>query len=140
MSPIRSKDENSGSEIREHYPEFVRLLTERRDELISRMDSEKVHLDEQLMTSPGDEADISVVDTSADYFLNMTHVHQKELKEIRHALERVQQGRYGLCQSCEFPIAMNRLRNLPYASLCIDCQSAIEGTRLSRRLQIIPKL
>jgi DnaK suppressor protein len=144
MNPKKGAAGDSSSstleEIQEHYPEFLQILKERGEEIAGRAREEKARLDEQVLQGPGDDADISAVDTSADYFLNLANTHQRELGEIRKAMERLQTGVYGVCESCEFPIALNRLRNLPFARLCIDCQSVIEGTRLNRRIQNIPKL
>lgn len=123
-------------EIRNYYPEFNSRLLERREEIIGRTQTARAHLDEQVMTAPGDLADESVIDTSADYFLKLTTKHQQELKEIREALERIHRGTFGICESCEQPIVIERLRRLPYARLCVDCQSALEragiGTRQAR--------
>ena len=45
------------------------------------------------------------------------------LAEVEHALQKVQQGTYGLCDICGRPIGMERLEVLPQASLCLDCKS-----------------
>src|SRR5262249_46501884 len=86
---------------------------------------------EQLLTSPGDVADASVVDTSADYFLKLANQHQKEILEIREALDRIHRGVYGICENCEEPISIERLRRLPTARLCIDCQGAAERGKVA---------
>ena len=49
---------------------------------------------------------------------------QDELKKIDHALQRLDQGSYGICSKCGQPIADARLEALPYADLCIDCAEA----------------
>lgn len=116
----------STAEIRAHYPEFTERLLQRREELVGRANSARANLDEQVMSAPGDAADESVVDTSADYFLSRANTAQAELKEIGDALDRIDQGIYGMCENCESPIALDRLRNLPYARYCIDCQTALE--------------
>ncbi len=43
--------------------------------------------------------------------------------EIEHALKKIENGTYGLCDSCGQPIAENRLEALPQASLCIECKA-----------------
>ncbi len=52
---------------------------------------------------------------------------QAELAATQAALQRMQQGRYGLCDICGGPIAVSRLMALPQASTCVSCQSAIEN-------------
>ena len=126
----------STAEIRDHYPEFTKKLLARREELIGRADSARANLDEQVMTAPGDAADESVLDESADYFLSRANTAQAELKEIGDALDRINQGTYGMCESCENPIPLERLRNLPYARFDVDCQTALERSSL----RTFPKL
>jgi DnaK suppressor protein len=43
------------------------------------------------------------------------------VKEIDQALGRLEEGSYGLCQSCGTPIPEGRLLALPWAALCIPC-------------------
>ncbi len=49
------------------------------------------------------------------------------LKRIELALQRIDSGEYGSCIQCDEPIAFARLQAQPFASLCIDCQSASEN-------------
>ena len=48
------------------------------------------------------------------------------LKGIELALRRIDDASYGDCLECGEPIAFARLQAQPFASLCIDCQSARE--------------
>jgi RNA polymerase-binding transcription factor DksA len=41
--------------------------------------------------------------------------------ELEDALERLQEGTYGVCESCGRPIDIERLKALPQTRLCIDC-------------------
>jgi DnaK suppressor protein len=52
---------------------------------------------------------------------------QKILRQVRHALERLDAGVYGICERCGKPIAQKRLEVLPYATLCIECQAKEEA-------------
>lgn len=113
------------------YQEFFYLLMSRMNEIVPRESSARANLDEQVMGAPGDEADLSVIDTSADYFLKLANSHQRELVEIREAIDRMHRGVYGVCESCSLPISEERLRKLPAARLCIDCQSALERAALT---------
>ena len=51
----------------------------------------------------------------------------KQLREVRAALCRLREGRFGVCEECEEPIPAKRLRALPWASLCIQCQEIMDG-------------
>ena len=48
------------------------------------------------------------------------------LREVRSALERLKDGSFGVCLSCEEPIAPRRLNAVPWASHCLSCQEAID--------------
>ncbi len=48
-------------------------------------------------------------------------------EKIRHALERIERGTYGLCESCGGEIARARLDAKPSVSLCLPCQERHEA-------------
>jgi len=48
---------------------------------------------------------------------------EEQLAQIETALQKLDEGRYGLCDNCGQQIAPGRLEVLPYANLCIRCQS-----------------
>lgn len=118
--------EASDSETEISLPEFTRLLLIKKTDLLSRAEAARRNLDEQVVDCPGDEADLSSVDSSADYFLRISNALQDELREINAAFDRISRRVYGQCQACEEPIGVARLRHLPVARLCIDCQSMNE--------------
>ena len=45
----------------------------------------------------------------------------ERLGDIDHALERIDEGVYGICERCGRPIALARLEAMPYARRCVDC-------------------
>jgi DnaK suppressor protein len=135
---VSTSHELSTPDIRDHYPEFTQRLEARRAELLEAVRTARANLDEQVMDSPGDVGDESVVDTNADYFLNRANTNQRELVEIGDALERMHRGVYGICESCENPISIERLRKLPYARMDVDCQGAAE--RRNPLYRVPPKL
>lgn len=47
----------------------------------------------------------------------------QELAAIEHALQKLKEGTYGLCDSCGKHIAPERLEALPQASLCLTCKA-----------------
>ena len=49
------------------------------------------------------------------------------LRQVRAAMARLEDGTYGICANCGKEINPKRLERLPYATLCIDCQSAQEA-------------
>ncbi|MGR5347565.1 TraR/DksA family transcriptional regulator [Vibrio mediterranei] len=48
------------------------------------------------------------------------------LKEIQHALQLVDEGEYGWCESCGIEIDIERLKTRPESTMCIDCQTHAE--------------
>lgn len=51
------------------------------------------------------------------------------LAQVEAALQRIDDGTYGVCARCGQPINPERLEALPYATYCITCQSEIEHQR-----------
>jgi RNA polymerase-binding transcription factor DksA len=45
------------------------------------------------------------------------------LAEVEHALEKYEDGTYGICDLCTQPIEPARLEALPHASLCLECKA-----------------
>ncbi len=48
------------------------------------------------------------------------------LHKVISALEKIERGTYGLCDACGRPIKKARLKALPFATLCLDCQDRLE--------------
>ena len=48
----------------------------------------------------------------------------KQLRVVRAALRRMQEGTFGFCEQCEEEIHPKRLLAIPWALLCIECQEA----------------
>ena len=51
---------------------------------------------------------------------------QQNLRNIKQALERLQQGSFGECAACGGDIELKRLETIPWASYCVKCQEASE--------------
>ena len=56
---------------------------------------------------------------------------REQLADIEHALKKIEDGTYGICDGCGNPIAANRLEVLPQASLCIECKAKNAKGRVS---------
>ncbi|WP_211745816.1 TraR/DksA C4-type zinc finger protein [Paenibacillus sp. Marseille-Q4541] len=60
--------------------------------------------------------------------------HQNnELEQINHALEKIKDGSYGLCEVCGQPIPYERLEALPFTTLCIDDAAQAGQGKLNER-------
>jgi len=58
-------------------------------------------------------------DRELDY--GLTENEEDLVKSIDAALQRIEEGTYGICTNCGKPIGEERLEALPWTDLCIDC-------------------
>ena len=49
-----------------------------------------------------------------------------ELRLVKAALARIEEGTYGFCLRCDQAITWNRLQVMPQAAFCVNCQEAAE--------------
>ena len=63
-------------------------------------------------------------DREINYLL--TDRDRSKLQSIDQALERIEEGTYGICESCEGEITAERLKAMPFTRLCVQCQSERE--------------
>ena len=67
----------------------------------------------------GDTA-TATLDREIDYSLEENS--EQVLRAIDGALQRIDEGTYGTCETCGQPISEERLEAIPYATQCIDCR------------------
>jgi len=48
------------------------------------------------------------------------------LMKVNHALDRINNGSYGICENCGKPIESERLQALPYTTFCVECKKSEE--------------
>lgn len=93
---------------------------------LERIRDDAVHHRQPLSADAGDRAQ----ETENDEVLQRLEQSTAALiGQYRHAIERIDAGRYGTCEICEFPIEPERLRALPQATACRDCASETRHTR-----------
>lgn len=80
----------------------------------------------QLVDTALDEGDWSVVDLSEDVVFRKLGVHKDMLYKIDESLRKLNEGSYGVCDDCGDEINPERLRVLPFAIFCRDCQERKE--------------
>lgn len=74
-------------------------------------------------------ADIATDSYDREFSLGLASNAQDILYQIDEALKRVKEKRFGSCLLCEKPIPKKRLTALPYAGMCVPCQSKEETKR-----------
>ncbi len=110
---------------------FKKILEQQRDELL---DNTKKTLSGDIHLDPDDFPD--EIDTASS---EMNLAFQGRLRErergllakILQALQKIEDGVYGECESCGEAIGLKRIKARPVAELCIDCKS--EQEQLERR-------
>ncbi|MEU6851898.1 TraR/DksA family transcriptional regulator [Actinacidiphila alni] len=73
-----------------------------------------------------DEADTGTKNITREYEMALAANTREMLAQTRHALERLDEGTYGLCESCGNPIGKARMQAFPRATLCLDCKQKQE--------------
>jgi DnaK suppressor protein len=81
-----------------------------------------------------DEAESSEIDIQDDIGFALIQLKAETLKKISTALRRIDEGDYGDCTECGGEIAEPRLRALPFAVRCRDCETIHETTDRRERL------
>ena len=66
------------------------------------------------------ETATATLDREIDYSLEENSEHV--LRAIDAALQRIEDGTFGICETCGQPISEERLEAIPYATQCIDCR------------------
>ena len=118
---------------KEQIKRFRQLLITERVKLADEIKS----IAHDVSTSPREASgDLSaytvhMADMAADTYerelsMDLVSSEQEILYQIDDALKRLDDGSYGICQQCNTPITMSRLKAVPYASLCIGCQRVKE--------------
>ena len=75
---------------------------------------------------PKDMADIASDDIDRKTLEVLGAQEVRRLNLIASAIARIPNGHYGVCMKCNSPIPKERLEAIPYALLCINCQSSEE--------------
>lgn len=119
------------------YEELRKILENRQRDILSEVQgrirgvraegSEKPH---EVM----DPGETSEVDIQEDIEFALIQMKAETLNKINEALSRLEEGTYGRCFECAEEIAEPRLRALPFAVRCKDCEEARENAQKRERL------
>ncbi len=64
---------------------------------------------------------------AVEFSFDLLERDENTVREVLAALERVDEGRYGRCEKCDHWIRRTRLKAIPHARCCIDCQRLVEA-------------
>ena len=107
---------------------YRQLLTQLRREVsgdINDLEADAFSTDGDRL-SVDNPADICSESFAQEFSLELLQRDEATLGEIQEALERVNNGSFGLCEGCQEAIPKARLNAVPYARNCVDCQRKAE--------------
>ena len=81
---------------------------------------------QEMLATARDEEDQASVSLLAETHLTLLGPKRQELEAIEEALMRLENGSYGLCESCGLPIEPRRLEIMPETPFCRNCMSQRE--------------
>jgi DnaK suppressor protein len=114
------------ADLREHLLEMrTKLVTEIESELRAEREGNK---DEGM-----DTYDLASEERDREINFILSDRERVKIKQIDDALGRMDEGTYGVCESCGLEIAEERLEAMPFTRLCRDCQQDQEREAKSQR-------
>ncbi|HKN18414.1 MAG TPA: TraR/DksA family transcriptional regulator [Dissulfurispiraceae bacterium] len=109
---------------------FRKMLHEKKVEIIrNSADVMKKFMsgeNRQTIAAGQDEGDCSVFYQFEHMSCRQFDLQLECIRKIELALKRLDEGSYGYCEECGEEISMERLKVIPFALLCRDCQEAME--------------
>lgn len=105
---------------------YKKKLIERKQEIIDKLSevySESKEVEPEIAKDIGDKAESSY---TKEFLLSLSDTERKQLSMIDEALKRIEDCSYGTCQMCHRDISKKRLKAIPWAPYCIQCQQKAE--------------
>ena len=96
------------------------ILIQQKADLLCEAENAMNALPEQtVFPDLGDQAS---AETDRNFMLRLRGREQRLINKIEEAMERIDTGKFGLCEMCGEEITVARLKARPVATLCIDCK------------------
>ncbi len=113
---------------------FKELLLEKKREIEHNLKNIKefsankseIELIGELSSSDDHLAEYASVVYDHESTLTIENILKDILNQIESALKRIENGTYGICEVCKKPIGEERLKAIPYATMCVRCKSIKE--------------
>lgn len=119
----KAKVKAEEKETKESYEQLKKTLLKRKEELAS---SFKNHVEELPDTGmegvAGDSSDRASADYTSEMFGVLLERQAGTLEEVERALTKMEKGEFGICEACEKSIPSKRIKALPWARFCLECQ------------------
>ena len=129
--PIRPKETAKEREVRERRQEVLhKILIGKRQEIIREIEEslgQSLTEDQQRrLESARDVGDQALMDLERELGISLMEMRNRRRQSIDEALTRLHEGTYGICAECGVEISEKRLQAVPFAKLCVECQSRAE--------------
>src|SRR5688572_32985280 len=120
------------------YNELRQMLNERRRQIHAEVQGKMRNVREEgtwggKQNEVLDAVESSEADIQEDIEFALIQMKSETLNKVNDALLRLEQGNYGNCFECGEEIAEKRLRALPFAVRCKDCEEAREAAEQRER-------
>ena len=79
-----------------------------------------------------DPTDRATLESDRNFILRIRDRERKLIMKIREALQRMEDGTFGLCEACGDEIGIDRLKARPVTTLCIECKRRQEANERAR--------
>jgi len=109
-----------------HGNEIKAILLKNREELLKEIIESRVRESDSLKRDVGDIYDDASSERDRELSLLLGDRDRQKLIEIDDALQRIESGEYGVCESCGERIAPGRIKAQPFTKLCINCKAEEE--------------
>ena len=107
----------------EYFKEF---LNKRLAELLSHADNTVSGMTAPKENFP-DPTDRASLEADRNFMLRIRDRENKLIKKIKKALDRIENGTFGICEKCGEDISVKRLKARPVTTHCIDCKTKEEA-------------
>lgn len=105
---------------------FKELLTNRLNDLLEQADDTVSGMTAVKENFP-DPTDRASHEANRNFMLRIRDREHKLIKKIKQALERIENGTFGICDKCEEEISIERLKARPVTTQCIECKTKEEA-------------
>jgi len=112
---------SKGKDRSESIAHMKALLIERRDAITRGMQQNLDYHSSPPLTK-GDSSDLAADSLDSDTTLQIAESGSSEIAQIDEALRKIEEGTYGICESCGGEIPWARLQAAPYATMCVECK------------------
>lgn len=112
---------------------FRKILQQKLNELLGEADKTIDEMTDMDETFP-DPTDRASVESDRNFELRIRDRERKLIKKIQKAMEKIDNGTYGICEKCGEEISLGRLEARPVTTLCIECKSKEEREEKARGL------